>query len=255
MIKISLICKLLFLYIIQLSGQYTAGTIVFEEKTNLHKNLPQEMEVMKERIPEFRTTDKILYFNNHASVYMNKPVDEAAQKQEFRGERGRGRWNRMRGEGVDDKYYTDFETDEALDQRTFFGKKFLIEGRRRNFDWKITGDQKQVGSYLCQRAVFQDSLTNIKVWFTPMISVTAGPQDFRGLPGLVLHVDVDDGLRVITALEIDLTPPDESLIVRPDEGKKMTFEEFETLREEKIEEMRAARGRGDGEGFRMRQGR
>ena len=54
---------------------------------------------------------------------------------------------------------------------------------------------------------------------------------------MILQVDVNDGLRTITATEIKLDSVDTTVIVAPNKGKEVTPEEFEKIREEKMKEM------------------
>ena len=213
------------------------------------------MEAMKDRIPEFRENKKILYFNSGEALYVNKPKteEEVKAQQEFRGE-GRGGRGRRFGRNDNNKFYTNFKAKESIDSRNFFGKDFLITGQRESLKWKVTGEQKQVGSYLCQKATFQDSTQNIVAWFTPMIPVSSGPDDYFGLPGLILHMDFDDGIRQITATDIALKELTSDVIVRPSKGKKVTKKEFDEMREEKIKEREEEFG-GRGGGRRFRGGR
>ncbi len=233
-----------------LIAQNNSGEIVYLEKINIHKNLPPEMEAMKDRIPEFRESNKILYFNNQEALYKNKPKTEAEKEkqQEFRGEGRRGRrGGRFGGRNANSEYYTSINDGISVDSRNLFGKDFLIEGERAPLKWKITGEQKQVGSYLCQKATFQDSTQNIVAWFTPMIPVASGPNQYNGLPGMILHMDFDEGTRQITATDITLKELEEGMIAKPSKGKKVTEEEFNTMREEKIKEMEEEfGGRGGG---------
>ncbi len=236
--------KALFLYLSILllttatNAQNNTGEIVYLDKVNIHKSLPPEMEAMKDRIPEFRETKKILYFNAVEALYINKPKDEAekTQQREFQGERGRRRGGRFGGGNNDNKYYTNFAEGTSVDSRNFFGKDFLIQGSRESLKWKITGEQKQVGSYLCQKATYQDSSQQIVAWFTPMIPVSTGPDHYFGLPGVILHMDFDSGTRQITATDISLKTLEEDQIILPTKGKKITKEEFDKMREEKIKE-------------------
>ncbi len=237
----------------QLLAQNNSGEIVYLDKINIHKNLPAEMEAMKARIPEFRESKKILLFNSQEALYKAKPKTEAEKQkqQEFRGEGRRGgrRGGRFGGRG-NSEYYTSIADAVSVDSKNLFGKDFLIEGERSPLKWKITGEQKQVGSYLCQKATFQDSTRNIVAWFTPMIPVPAGPDSYNGLPGLILHMDFDEGSRQITATDIELKTLEADVIVRPTKGEKITEEEFKTLREEKIKEMEEEFGGRAGGRFR-----
>ena len=252
--RIALISLLFSLFAIGAIAQNNTGEIVYVDKVNIHKSLPPEMEAMKDRIPEFRESKKILYFNAAEALYINKPRDEAdrQQQQEFRGEgRGRRGGGRFGGRNNDNKYYTNFAEGSAVDSRNFFGKDFLIEGSRESLKWKITGEQKQVGSYLCQKATFQDTSQSIEVWFTPMIPVSSGPDDYFGLPGMILHMDFDSGTRQITATDISLKALAEEQIIRPTKGKKVTRDEFTEIRDEKIKEMEEEFGGRPGGGGRF----
>ena len=237
--------------VISLGAQNNSGEIVYLEKINIHKNLPPEMEAMKDRIPEFRESKKILYFNSEEALYKNKPqTEEDKQKQqEFRGEGRRGRrGGRFGGRNANNQYYTSVSDKLSVDSRNLFGKDFLIEGDRDPLKWKITGEQKQVGSYLCQKATYQDTTQSIVAWFTPMIPVPSGPNQYNGLPGMILHMDFDDGIRQITAVDIVLKDLEKDLIVKPTKGKKVSEEEFDKIREEKIKEMEEEFGGRGGRG-------
>jgi GLPGLI family protein len=228
-------------------SQNNEGSVVYEDKFNIHKNLPPEMEAMKDRIPEFRTSKKILSFNGTEALYKELKEDKPEQ-QEFRGEGRRMRRNR----DANNEYYTSLTDNNSIDKREFFGKEFLIEGERTALKWKITGDQKQVGSYLCQKAMYKDSTSTTIAWFTPMIPVASGPDDYFGLPGLVLHVDINDGERLITAQNIELKELEEGTIVKPTSGKKITKEEFDVMRKEKMKEMEQEYGGSGNRRFRFR---
>ena len=233
--KNSLFCFVM-LFCLSANAQNNEGSIVYEDKFNIHKTLPPEMEMMKDRIPEFRTSKKVLSFKDNQALY-KKYESEEKKPSEFR--RRGYRW-RMGGADQVDEYYTNLGDNSSVDRKEFFGKEFLIEGERDKLPWKITAEQKQVGSYLCQKAIMKDSTTTTVAWFTPMIPVATGPDNYYGLPGVILHVDVNEGERLITAQNIELKALEEE-IERPKKGKKVTKEEFEKIREDKMAEMEKER--------------
>jgi GLPGLI family protein len=226
-------------------AQNNQGEIVYEEKVNIHMQLPMEMEGMKENIPEFRTTNYILLFNANESIY--KPKEKTEQEKEAeqayreRGRRGNWMMRMGRGRGVN-SVYTNIAEGSTLASTDLFGKMFLVNGQTKSYNWKVTGKQKQVGSYLCMEAIHTDTTETIEVWFTPMIPVQSGPGDYASLPGLVLHVDINEGEKLITAQNIDLRSLEEEELVKPTEGKAISQEEFDKLRKEKMEEMKAEQG-------------
>lgn len=247
--KIISILITLFLNI-TLFAQSNQGEILYQEKVNVHKSLPPEMEHRKADIPEFRTIEKVLYFNPEETYYTRLPKEKRKNEEEFR-ESGRRRGRGMRGgRGGEGKLYTDVKGQQSIESVEFFGKKFLIDGSTKKYTWKITGEQKQVGSYLCQKAEYQDSTEHIIAWFTPMIPLSAGPSKYNGLPGLILHVDINDGDQQITAQNIELKVIEEALIVKPTEGDQISREDFDKLRDEKMEEMKKEFGGREGRGMR-----
>jgi GLPGLI family protein len=238
-----LIASLCFVFLyVGISAQNNEGHVLYEEKINIWRNLPPRMEDMKDRIPEFRKVEKVLYFNATESLYTNPPKEEK-EEDEVTDVSREGRWKRRMGRGRSESVlYRNLEEKTALEEKNFFGKVFLVDGGEEPIQWKVTGEQKQVGSYLCMQAVFSDSTRNIEAWFTPMIPVAAGPQNFVNLPGLVLHVDINKGERSYTAQNINLEKLDMALIQKPTKGQKVTREKFKKITEEKMKEMEAERG-------------
>lgn len=237
-------------------SQNNQGTIVYEEKINIWKNLPTEMAAMKDEIPEFRTSKSELLFTSEETLYKPKErTKEELEKQRERraGEGRRGHGARFGGRGNKSITYSNLKEGFTKSSQEFFGKEFLISGKPKSYKWKLTGKQRQIGEYLCQEAIYQDSTVNIKSWFTPMIPVMTGPNNYTGLPGMILHMDFDDGNRTITAIEVVLQEIDQSLIIEPTKGKEISEEEFEKVREEKIKEMEQEWG-GQGRRVHMRRG-
>lgn len=237
-------------------SQNNQGQIVFEEKINIWKNLPPEMAAMKDQIPEFRTSKSELLFTSEETLYKpKKRTEEELEKQRERraGEGRRGRRGRRGGRGNKSITYSNLKEGYTKSAQEFFGKKFLITGEPKSYKWKLTGKQRQIGEYLCQEATYQDSTIQIKSWFTPMIPVMTGPDNYTGLPGMILHMDFDDGSRTITAIDISLAEIDQSLFVEPTEGKEITAEEFKKVQEEKMKEMEQEWG-GKGRRVHMRRG-
>ena len=92
--------------------------------------------------------------------------------------------------------------------------------------WKITQESKQIGKYLCFKAIDIES-TNKKMkpiaWFTPQLPVSFGPLEYNGLPGLVILVEMHK--RTISASETLLNPKEKIVVVKPTKGKKLTAKE------------------------------
>lgn len=223
-----------------------SGEITYEDKVNIHRRLTGDRERFKEFVPEFRTTHKTLLFTEAACLYTTakeQPEQEVPPP-------GGGRGFRMGMGRNSEVLYKDLENQTQVAEREFMDKKFLIRGELEAFEWKLTGEQQMFGEYLCMEATFQDSARKVVAWFTPQIPYSIGPDDFGGLPGMILAVDINEGERRITTLDISLRAIEADELEEPTKGKEVTDEEFRQLVREKMREMREMRRNGGGFGGR-----
>jgi len=118
-------------------------------------------------------------------------------------------------------------------QNTFFIFDGMRETTRRiRFD-----NQKIILNYPCQEAVLKDTSRKIVAWFTSAIPVSTGPNGYANLPGIILAADIDSGKVAIAATNVELKDFDAKIMIKPTEGKKVTKEQFEKIKEEKRKEM------------------
>lgn len=238
--KIWIALSLCSLWSVPALAQHLEGTIIYEMKINLHRNLPPEREAMKSMIPEFMTQKMQLAFNENESVY--KPIEEDDDDLSAGG--GGNRMMRfMRNMGVT---YLNFQTQQWLELREFMGKKFLISDTLRVRSWKFEDQEKTINGYVCKKATMEDEFMNRKVqvvaWYAEQLLAPVGPDRFHSLPGTVLEVNVDDDFVVFKPLSISTKSPDKSELKAPAEGKKVTRAEFRKIVEERMREMGAQGG-------------
>ena len=218
-----------------------SGKISYEMTLDLHRRMTGERAQFKEMVPQYRSVKAELLFHNGQALYKNLPPDE----DEIAERATQGRRMRFGFRNANDIVWIDYENMKRVESREFMDKKFLIIGEPEKHPWKLTGETKQVGKYLCQQATYADSANTIIAWFTLNVPVPLGPSRYGQLPGLILHVDVNDGERTITAQQIDLDGDlDYSVIAEPKKGKKVSQEEFREIMHEKMKEMRAQHGGG-----------
>lgn len=77
---------------------------------------------------------------------------------------------------------------------------------------------------------------NITAWYTPEIPINQGPENYWGLPGLIL--EVTDGKTVILCSKVVLNTKDKKEIKAPKNGKEVTQAEYDKIVMEKMAEMR-----------------
>ena len=95
----------------------------------------------------------------------------------------------------------------------------------------------------------------ITAWYCPEIPVNQGPENYWGLPGLIL--EVNDGKTVILCSKLVLNSKEKVEIKPASKGKEVTQKEYDEIVKKKMEEiseMNSGRG-GQGGGFRMGGGR
>ena len=230
-------------------AQLTSGEVIFEEKINMHIDLPEEQEHIKAMMPEFRTVSQSLIFNEQFSIYQEAERDD---KDDETIEAGDGNVQiRMVIQRSENKLFKDLEAGTKLEQRDIFDKMFLIKDELETYEWKLGTEQKEILGYACQEATFEDSSRKVVAWFTPQIPVSSGPGNLGQLPGMILEVDINDGKRKITAVEVNSETPEKNQLKAPSKGKTVTQKEFDRIFEEKRKEMQAEMG-GDGAVIRIR---
>ncbi len=83
----------------------------------------------------------------------------------------------------------------------------------------------------------------ITAWYTPMIPASHGPDQFGGLPGLILELSTNNTTMLCT--KVVLNPKEEITIEIPEKGKKVTREEYQKIVDEKAKEMAERYGGGN----------
>ena len=230
-------------------AQQTEGEVVYTETVKLTIDLPDDMdEEMKKMIPSSQSFTKSLKFNEKASLYDDW---EAGENEDLNiSHESEGMEFNFKMQRPENIYYSDLENSTFINSRDFFGRMFLINGDAKKYAWKMTGEQKKISDYVCQKATCTNGDDIIIAWFTPQISVSSGPNGYSGLPGLILEMDINNGERTITPFKIELKELDKKAIAAPDKGKKMSQEEFDKIEAEKMKEMDAEMG-GSGGGIKM----
>lgn len=147
-----------------------------------------------------------------------------------------------------------------------FSKEFTIKDDLEKMNWTITDETKNIGDYLCikatrnipvneeERKKYQEDLEiynkkgtglfkpvepkerEIVAWFTPQIPIGHGPEEFYGLPGLILEVK-DQNITYL-ASKIQLNPKDKVSIKVPNTKKAISKKEFDKIQKEKFDSMK-----------------
>jgi GLPGLI family protein len=251
------------------------GKISYERKINMHRNLPDPQ--MKSMVPEFRTDKFELIFNENASLFRSVVDDEAPDPFANAGGGGGGgmRFNfRMPSANT----YTDLAKQMQYEGREFFEKEFLIVDSLKQYKWKLSEETKTIAKQLCKKATTMvtapqmrmrisiggpgnnsDTTSNtprapketeLVVWYAENIPVSFGPDNYSGLPGVIMEIDQDNGATVTTAVEVSAKYPKKELVA-PTKGDKMNRAQFQENMQKLMQDMQRGGGMG---GMRIRVG-
>lgn len=204
--------------------------------------LPEGQEHLRDLIPSSSDQTKALYFTADKSMY--KDIGGSNGITEINEESdGTEMQVKIVSGSSDNRLLKDLTNNKMVDQRDFLGKNFLIKGVIPEMTWKITGEQKKILDFVCQKAVYtKDTMTTI-AWFTPQIPLSNGPDVYGQLPGMILELNMEDGKRTITATEVKLGAIDKAMLETPTKGKKVSREAFKKIQAEKMKEMGSSNGR------------
>mgnify|MGYP000489120037 FL=1 len=176
----------------------------------------------------------------------------------------------MGGDGSSDILYKNISENRMANKTELMGKVFLIKDNLEAYDWKLTGEAKNIGNYTCYKAVYEKEEEDIQidmidgevkeekvtkkrtlvVWYTTDVPVSNGPNNYGGLPGLIL--EVNDGDLTIVCSEIILNPKEVKEIKEPIKGKIVTRKKFAEISLEKTKEMMNRYRSRDGKGIEIK---
>ncbi len=152
-----------------------------------------------------------------------------------------------------DVYYRKVTQNHFLEQKEILGKLFLIKDTLTNFQWKLTNETKIILGYKCYKArttkkvnLEIEGKVNLKeidivAWFSPKIHASHGPEEYWGLPGLILEVHSDDRTKIVCS-KIVIEPKGEKEIKVPKKGKMVSQKEYDEIMKRKVKEMQEIYG-------------
>lgn len=174
--------------------------------------------------------------------------DRAVDGARFRDRRGGGRFGFGFRPGASPDQattlqaaYLDYAEGIMVEARGFLGRTFRVTRERPTYAWRIGTEQAEHLGYTVMKATAEHDSTTVEAWFTPQIPVAGGPASYGGLPGMILVLSLNDGQTQYQATEVALKELEEGLIAPPEDGDEVSYEEFEKLVRERIEEMTRSR--------------
>lgn len=261
---------LILMVSMHVSGQDFQGTAVYESKKNLQglkidgkgiEDADEVTKLMMERLKKRYEKTFILNFNKYESVYYELQKLQIPSPG-FSGD--------IASSGSEQKTYKNVKTRLTLIEEEFLGKEFLIIDSLEVFNWQLQEESKKIGDYICYKAVIVKEVSKqdlemyqkekekqdlsktaffnleepkekiITVWYTPEIPINQGPDEFWGLPGLIMEANFGETL--ILCSKTVLNPKEKFEIKKPKNGKKVTKKEYANLVEKQMNSMKDENG-------------
>ena len=245
--KISTICIFLFSVVIFSQDFQGVATYKSHRKVDLKIGGDDMDSVMKKQIQEQLKKQ----FQREYTLKFTKSESVYTQNEELAAPAPASGGFQITVNQGSDVMYKNIKENRYVNQTEIHGKRFLIQDSLKKRAWKVTSDTKNIGDYTCYKAEFTEEVENrtfkdgtletvkenqtTTVWFTPQIPVSNGPEDYFGLPGLIL--EINDGKLTLVCTKIVINPEKTVEIVEPDKGKQVSQEKFDEIMDKKTKEM------------------
>jgi len=215
-----------------------------------------QQEAMQEMLKKQFEKTYILTFNKEESIYKEEEKLDLPAKPTSGGIQ-----IFFAGGGADQKYYKNTRSKTYAQEKDVFGKPFLVKDSLEVFDWVFGDESKVIGKYLCFKATVKREVENlprsfnhdedkdkseesekttktetITAWYTMDIPVSNGPDDFWGLPGLILELQDGDNMQYVCT-KIVMNSKDKIEIKEPTKGKVVNNKAYKKIMEKKMKEM------------------
>jgi GLPGLI family protein len=215
-------CLLLLLTIsFSVQAQVKEGKIVYECKTNLHRKFPDGDE-RRLMLPQFVSEKWELLFSSNQTLF--RQVQE--EEENAQGNPKDAVVFTSAGGAMPGEIYADYATGLVVEQRELGPKKYLIEDSLKSLPWVEKGETKTIKGFVCKKATVKGTEgKQYTAWYTDALP-TGSPEKTKGLNGMILELDINDGEVVYAALQIGKTKAE---IKKPAKGKKITQAEYEQL--------------------------
>lgn len=216
----------------QEKGSVLNGKIEYERSVNKYAFIEKSLKKfnsnsMREDFIKYKTSHpQFLAMKSILSFAENKSLFTPLTEQDNQAE---NRWN---GQPIAEQInvvFSDFNEKKTLTEKKVFGDVFLVNDSLKKITWKITDETREIAGFLCRRAngLVMDSVYAV-AFYTATIPVSAGPESFSGLPGMILGVALPHENVSWFATKVDVGKP-VMPVHKPAKGKPITYKELVPL--------------------------
>lgn len=228
--------KLIFCFIFSLFGCFTFSQnhnleVLYSikmkklEGEKLSKSASKLSLAFEKRKFKLQIKDKESLFSSHETLTNKETTDDMLAKIAL---------------GSDNEYYANSSENIIVKKVSALGTFFVIECDFEN-NWNITKEKKKIDNYNCYKAtksIIKENFKgekfeiNVEAWYCPELSMSFGPLEYNGLPGLILELHLDNIIYYANSIKIFKTK--EISIERPKGNNKISQSDFDKLIKEAI---------------------
>ena len=265
---------LVLLFVTSLSySQEFQGRAYYFSKTIFSADLKEENSESKKQDPAFeKALQEALKEASEKSYLLTFNKSECIYEQEQQLEKPKAASGEMQisvsissSEG---KKYINAKNKTSSIEDAILGKQFIIVENIEKPDWKLVDDTKKIGDYTCfkakltipvsdkQKKEYEEFLKKeeiksslfkmeepkekiITAWYTPEIPVSFGPNNYWGLPGLILEINEPE--TIILCSKVVLNTKGTTIKI-PNKGQKVSQKEFDAIQKKKYDSMKDENG-------------
>ena len=229
------------------------------EDSGLKEEIDPEMEkAFQEALKKASEKNYLLTFNKSECIY------EQEQQLEKPKSAAGGMTISVSFSSSEGKKYINAKDKTSCIEDEIFGKEFLIVEPIEKPNWELVDESKKIGDYTCfkakllipvsekQKKEYEEFLKKeeiksslfkmeepkdkvITAWYTPEIPASFGPNNYWGLPGLILEINEPE--LIILCSKVVLNTKGASIKV-PNKGQKVTQKEFDAIQKKKYDSMK-----------------
>lgn len=118
-----------------------------------------------------------------------------------------------------------FSTESTSLLKSVFENQYLINDSSKKYEWKITGEVRTIAGFECKKAITKicDSVV-VVAFYTDQITVKGGPENFNGLPGMIMGLAIPRLASTWFATKVELN--NNPITIPSTKGKKVTFKDM-----------------------------
>lgn len=222
--------------------EWKASSEEFRESVIQPDMDPKMKEFLEAKMKKMFQKTFVLKFDKNSSIYKQEQLLDV---------KGDNFVPDLSRDGAKIATFKNIQKRQLTTQKEFYGKNFTIEDSLPKLNWKLENETKQIGNYKCSKATAVIKLKQIEkkkeaerstnffeekemptekiitAWYASEIPVSQGPENYWGLPGLIL--ELNDGNSVALCTKIVLNPKEKVVIEPLSKGTIVTQAAYDAI--------------------------